>query len=96
MIDTISGLRAYALKHARALRVLRSVKSQGQADAYQDMGHRLSELEKQADEREKLVREVIRLTNAYEAAGTHGTRSELGEAVTRLLEANLKLAEFRP
>lgn len=42
----ISAIRAYALKQARALRVLRSVKSQGQADAYQDMANRLIDAEK--------------------------------------------------
>lgn len=93
MIDTISGLRAYALNHARALRILRSVKAQGQADAYQDMGTRLSDLEKHTDEREKLVQEVIRLQRAYEASV--GTNARIA-AVAALGEATRKLAEWKP
>lgn len=84
MIDTISGLRAYALKHARALRVLRSVKSQGQAAAYQDMGTRLGELEKQSAAREPLVQEVIRLMNDRMAS------------MEMLRDAARKLAEWKP
>lgn len=91
MIDTISSLRAYALKHARALRILRSVKAQGSADAYQDMGHRLSELEKHNDEREKLVQEVIRLARKTLVLSDNGS-----EDCTRVIEAARKLAEFRP
>ncbi len=104
---SIGSLRAYALRNARALRLLRSVKSQGQAGAYQDMGSRLIELEQIREAREALVEEIIQHAREFVAKEAPPpqdlsfneqidyTRQRI-EHRTALLDACRKLAKWKP
>jgi hypothetical protein len=80
MNETVGSLRAYALKQARVLRVLRSVKSQGQADAYQDMGDRLIELEQINEAHEMLVQKTMK-AKIQELWNTFSSQELFGEAL---------------